>query len=70
MRGIKAGTEIKEEDIIRLILIQIETFDNSVSRYCFEVGTLLSVFAFMVCQLGEELKNAGVKSFWKNLVTV
>ena len=39
-------------------------------RYCFEIGTLLSVFAFMAFQLGEELKNAGLNSFWKNLVTL
>ena len=55
MRGIQADTEIKEQDIV---------------RYCFEIGTLLSVFAFMVFQLGEELKNAGLTSFWKNLVTL
>ena len=41
-----------------------ETF----SRYCFEIGTLLSTLAFMLFQLGEEIKNAGVKSFWRNLV--
>ena len=38
------------------------------SRYCFEIGTLLSTLAFMLFQLGEEIKNAGVKSFWRNLV--
>ena len=36
-------------------------------RYCFEIGTLLSTFAFIFFQLGEEIKNAGPKSFWRNL---
>lgn len=36
-------------------------------RYFFEAATLVSVLGFMVLQLGEELKNAGLISFLKNL---
>ena len=42
----------------------------SILRYCFEVGTLLSTLAFMLFQLGEEIKNAGLMSFWRNLVSL
>ena len=73
MRGIQADTEIEEQDIVRStserVLVEIFLL-NCTDRYCFEIGTLLSVFAFMLFQLGEELKNAGLNSFWKNLVTL
>ena len=50
----------------------MELFEALVSivRYCFEVGTLLSTLAFMLFQLGEEIKNAGLMSFWRNLVSL
>ena len=38
------------------------------SRYCFEVATIISVLTFLLFQLGGEIKNAGVSSFWRNLV--
>ena len=71
MRGIQADTEILEKDIVRSTSkFYLKHSLNPADRYCFEIGTLLSVFAFMVFQLGEELKNAGLNSFWKNLVTL
>ena len=71
MRGIQADTEILEKDIVRSASQSWLKYSlNCADRYCFEIGTLLSVFAFMVFQLGEELKNAGLNSFWKNLVTL
>ena len=72
MRGIQADTEILEKDIVRSTTSKfyLEHSLTCANRYCFEIGTLLSVFAFMVFQLGEELKNAGLNSFWKNLVTL
>eukprot|EP00090_Calanus_glacialis_P029441 TRINITY_DN47253_c0_g1_i1.p1 TRINITY_DN47253_c0_g1~~TRINITY_DN47253_c0_g1_i1.p1 ORF type:complete len:251 (-),score=41.01 TRINITY_DN47253_c0_g1_i1:3-755(-) len=55
MNGFKAGKDAPE------------LTDIDIMRYCFEVATLLGVVSFMVFQLGEEIKNAGLKSFWKNL---
>ena len=56
MNGFKAGDDAPEMT------------DMDIMRYCFEVATLLGVLSFMVFQLGEEIKNAGLNSFWKNLV--
>ena len=53
LRGLKPGSEsITAEDI---------------SRYCFEVATLLGCAAFIVIQLGGEIRNAGFDCFWRNL---
>ena len=38
-------------------------------RYCFEIATLLSALEFLLLQQGEEIKNSGMKSFLKNLVS-
>jgi len=40
---------------------------EEISRYCFEVATLLSCLMFIIFQLGTEIKNAGIDCFWKNL---
>ena len=39
------------------------------SRYCFEISTILGCLAFLVIQQGEEIKNSGMQSFYRNLVT-
>ena len=53
LRGLKPGTEsITAEDI---------------SRYCFEIATLLGCVAFIVFQLVAEIKNAGFACFWRNM---
>ena len=38
-------------------------------RYSFEGSTIVSVLTFLVFQLGGEIKNAGISSFWRNLVS-
>ena len=40
---------------------------EDVSRYCFEVATILGCCAFIVFQLGGEIKNAGFDCFWRNI---
>ena len=53
LHGLKAGTgDITAEDI---------------SRYCFEIATLLGCVAFIMFQLVSEIKNAGIDCFWRNL---
>ena len=53
LRGLKSGSgSITAEDI---------------SRYCFEVATLLGCVAFIVFQLGGEIKNSGFDCFWRNM---
>ena len=53
LRGLKPGTEsITAEDI---------------SRYCFEIATLLGCVAFIMFQLVAEIKNAGFACFWRNM---
>ncbi|XP_023321114.1 transient receptor potential cation channel subfamily V member 5 isoform X3 [Eurytemora carolleeae] len=44
-----------------------EMSSTDISRYCFEVATIISVLTFLTFQLGGEIKNAGVSSFWRNL---
>jgi len=53
LRGIKSESgEITTEDI---------------SRYCFEIATLLGCVGFIIFQLGGEIKNAGFDCFQRNL---
>ena len=40
---------------------------TDITRYCFEVATLLGVFAYLLIQQGEEIKNSGSTSFIRNL---
>ena len=40
---------------------------EDISRYVFEIATLLGCGAFIVFQLGGEIKNAGFDCFWRNL---
>ena len=42
---------------------------TAITRYCFEIATLLGTLEYTVIQQGEEIKNAGISSFYKNLVT-
>ncbi len=37
------------------------------SRYCFEIATFLGTMEYFFVQQGEELKNAGLDSFVRNL---
>merc|ERR1740128_503030 len=40
---------------------------GDISRYCFELATLIGCVTFIIFQLGTEIKNAGIDCFWKNL---
>ena len=68
MNGFKPDTEMEDYDIMRFVSNFPDIDNVFICRYCFEVATLLGVVSFMVFQLGEEIKNAGLNSFWKNLV--
>jgi len=39
-------------------------------RYCFEIATVLGGISFIFIEQGEEIKNSGIGSFWRNLVSV
>ena len=52
VNGMREGTEVTKDDV---------------TRYIFEVASLLGTFEFFLVQNGEELKNAGVGSYFKSL---
>lgn len=41
-----------------------------ITRYCFEVGTVLGVLSYIFVQQGGEMMNQGVLSFIKQMVGV
>ncbi len=41
---------------------------TDITRYCFEIATILGCLAWLGIQQGEEIKNAGMRSFYRNLV--
>jgi transient receptor potential cation channel subfamily V protein 6 len=41
---------------------------TDITRYCFEVATIIGCLAYLIIQQGEEIKNSGIKSFYRNLV--
>jgi len=38
------------------------------ARYCFGIAAILGTLEYVFVQQGEEIKNSGVRSFFKNLV--
>jgi len=40
---------------------------GDIIRYCFELSTILGCLAYLIVQQGEEIKNSGVTSFYRNL---
>ena len=42
---------------------------GDIIRYCFELSTILGCLAYLIVQQGEEIKNSGVTSFYRNLVS-
>jgi len=42
---------------------------SHIIRYCFELGTLVNIFAYLFIQQGGEIKNQGLFSFLKQLVS-
>jgi hypothetical protein len=42
---------------------------NHVTRYCFEVGTVIGVLSYIIVQQGGEMMNQGFFSFIKQLVS-
>lgn len=42
---------------------------QDIIRYCFEIGTILGVMSYLVFQQGDEIRNQGLVSFIKQLVT-
>ncbi|CAB4069140.1 TRPV6 [Lepeophtheirus salmonis] len=40
--------------------------DIHIARYCFEISTILVSLMFLIVQQGEEIKNSGINSFFKN----
>ncbi len=53
LKGIKPNTDEPDE--------------AAITRYCFEVATILGTLEYTIVQQGEEIKNAGLSSFYKNL---
>ena len=43
---------------------------TDITRYSFEIATILGCLAWLIIQQGEEIKNAGLQSFWRNLVSL
>lgn len=41
---------------------------NDYARYGFEIGTIVGVVCYVIVQQGEEIKNQGFWSFFKQLV--
>jgi hypothetical protein len=41
---------------------------NDLARYGFEIGTVVGVLCYVIVQQGEEIKNQGFWSFFKQLV--
>ena len=44
-----------------------EIDSEQITRYCFEVATIFGCLAYLIIQQGEEIKNSGLNSFFKNL---
>lgn len=44
-----------------------EDIADHVTRYCFEIATLLATLEYMIIQQAEEIKNSGINSFLRNL---
>jgi hypothetical protein len=42
---------------------------NDLTRYGFEIGTVIGVLCYVIVQQGEEIKNQGFWSFCKQLVS-
>jgi hypothetical protein len=41
---------------------------DDLTRYGFEIGTVIGVLCYVIVQQGEEIKNQGFRSFCKQLV--
>lgn len=53
------------------LMSQFHELDGTaIARLCFELGTLLNCFSFIVFQQGNELKNQGLSGFVRQLVSV
>ena len=46
-----------------------EITTSDVTRYCFEAACILGCLAYLIIQQGEELKNSGINSFYRNMVS-
>ena len=76
--GIEEGTNVTSGDITRYRSKRAFKFlKSSVKyalhlyfRYCFEIAALLGSIEFLFIQQGEEIKNSGINSFCKNLVSI
>ena len=58
----------KDESMLTGIKKDTPQIDNAnITRYCFEIATLLACLEFLIVQQGEEIKNSGIRSFCRNL---
>lgn len=72
LKGIKPDTGEPDSFAITRLdkwSLTLEAVKESLSfRYCFEVATILSTLEYVLVQQGEEIKNSGIDSFYRNLV--
>ena len=57
----------KEKSLVVGMKDDSEVSKDDITRYIFEIASLLGTFEFFLIQNGEELKNAGVSSYFKSL---